>query len=354
MTSFRFLFLFFFTWSITCSSWCQKFPDISAAKTQFLEFDTARYTENHKIPFKKIEILDYRFDTTKVGYTAYRRTHEKLAVKGSLQSTLTAYLNNYFRDNLDSSSSRTLVIVLKKLWLQYGATNQMLRSKDIDHGSILNYMRRNTVCLANAEVFAGSGETYQALVKLSHNFTIEEADKKNNLSLLLLPFDSLIQKINSLDVEATLIQKKFFLLPDIHANYQKRFDLPMLIIRKLSRGIYVTFDDFKNNKVSYPDFMYKTSKYSADVTITQNGKEIILTEYWGFFDGKNLWAKPGLIPFKTVRQGNTFDLYGSLRGETFGYSNTTFTQIGPLTTNNTSSFIPAHPLQIDMETGKVY
>jgi hypothetical protein len=157
-----------------------------------------------------------------------------------------------------------------------------------------------------------------------------------------------------MDVEKSLLHKKEFPQSDIHTNYQSRFNLPVLNTPQLSRGIFLTFDDFKNNKISYPDFKLKTSKLSTDVTITQNDKEVILTEYWGYYDGKYLFVKPGLVPFRMIRQGNTFDLYGSLRGDTYAYSSTTSTKIGLVTFNNSQSFLPAYPLQVDMETGKVY
>src|SRR5258706_5616319 len=175
-----------------------------------------------------------------------------------------------------------------------------------------------------------------------------------------MPFDSLIQKINSMDVEATLGTKKKFSTDDIKQNYQKRFEIPILSMNRVSRGIYLSFDDFKNDKPSYPRFKFKISKYSADVTVGQNGKEIILTDYWGFFDGADYYIKPGLLPFKAIRRGNTFDLFGSLQGDDHNFIIGILGNAGRLDAGTSGyvsvpqSYVPIYPLQVDMETGSVY
>jgi len=336
---------------------CQYDPDISKTKQRFLKFDSAHFSYNFKLPFYKIEILDYRFDTTKIGY-AEKRTDTRLEIKGGLQQSFGAYLNNYFKNNLDPASSVTLLIVVKKLWLEYGATNQILHTKKIDFSSLLSYLPKNTVCLANMDVFIGSADKYQALIRVDHNFSIEQEEDKDDLSLLLMPFDSLMRSIQSTEIEMVLQKKKNFSTAEIHSGYRSRFELPGLTEQKLARGIFLTFEDFKNNKVTYPDFKWKKTKQSMDVLIKQSGEEIVFIDYWGFFDGKDLYIKPNLMPFKTVRQGNTFDLYANMRNENYNYHLNSPSNI--LTASKaainvgTPSFISAYPLQVDMETGKVY
>lgn len=353
MISIRFLFLEIFAFGIALISWGQKGTrDISLVKNYYLTLPTSEYSGKEKIPFSRIDILDYRFDTSKVGYTFRGQKDERIVIKGGIANSITNYLNDYFKPVLDSTSPRTLLIILKKLWLQYGATNQVLREKDIDTESTLNYLFTNSVCLADLEAFAVSSGFHQALIKLNHHFTIQNTLKENISLLLFLPFDSLIKKTNSIDVETILAQKKKFSLHDIHLNYTNRFNLPVLIQPQSTRGIFLSFEDFKNNRTVFPDFIYTPHKASTDILITKNGELTSLTEYWGFFDGKELFIKPGLLPFKVVRQGKTFDLYGSFRGDRYSVATRNGTRRNAFITNDV--FVPEYPLQLDMETGKVY
>ncbi|MDP4261844.1 MAG: hypothetical protein Q8941_04880 [Bacteroidota bacterium] len=311
----------------------------------------ASYPGKEKIPFGRIELADYRFDTSKVGYNVHNRIDERIAVKGGLEKTLAGYLNNYFKNNLDTSSGKTLLIVLKRLWLQSGAIGQMLLSKEKDYPDLPYYLNKAPACLADIDVFAVSGAVYKALVRINHSFNMEEINTVDNLSALLLPFDSLLKKISLMDVDKVISQKKDFSLEDIRKNYENRFTIPVLTQGNLQRGVYLTFSDFKESKTSYPDFTYKIDRFSADVTIRQGQQSIIITDYWGFFDGKNLFVKPGHVPFKVIRQGHTFDFYGSLRGDTH---DNTFDTYNGVQMRYTVSVVPLYPLQVDMDTGKVY
>lgn len=348
----RLVFVAFFLQGMAITSTGQKGPDISKTKERHLKFDASFYADSIRLPFKRIEVVDYRFDTTKIGY-ANNRTDTRLTVQSGLQDGLNKYLNNYYKNNLDTFSSETLLIIIKKLWLQYGATNQILRSKKIYFGSIMNYLPKNTICIASIDAFIGS-ETYQALLRIDHNFYIDQNDDKDDLSLLMLPFDSLMQGLRSINIETVLPKKKNFSSQDIFLVYQARFNLPILKEEKLSRGVYLSFDDFKNKRISYPDFKWEKTKYSMDVLIKKDGQETIFIEYWGFFDGKDLYIKPNLVPFKAIRKGNSFDLYGNLRNENYNYHITTNVQLALLTADPYSDYIAGYPLQIDMETGKVY
>ena len=85
----------------------QKFRDVSNLKTKYLKSETSQYEFGYKIPFKKIEVIDFRFDTSKIGYAIYHSTenHTKFVAPGGLQDFLNKRLNLYFKNNLDPSSS---------------------------------------------------------------------------------------------------------------------------------------------------------------------------------------------------------------------------------------------------------
>jgi hypothetical protein len=339
----------------------KKAPDISKSKNYYLRFTTSTYTQSYTIPFGRIKVVDNRYDTTKFGYERSKSRDYKITVDGSFEKRMTDYLEGYYKKNLDPSSTRTLLIVVKKLWLQFGSTSQMLGSKDLAKNSVLGLMYANVICLADLEVFAGDENEYRALMKIAHNFDLENYQTNNelfsknrNLALLLMPFDSLMNKVNESDIEQLIAPKKKYSMTAISEIYKKRFALPALSQSGLQKGIYRTFDDFRNNKVIYPDFIYKVSKFSTDITVMQNGIESSITDYWGFFDGQHLYIKPGLLPFAVSKQGNTFDFYGNLGRDVRTNSGVMNARYGSFLANSGNSLIPYYPLQLDMETGKVY
>jgi hypothetical protein len=331
----------------------QTFRDISKLKTRVLKCETSQYDYSHKIPFKKIEVIDYRFDTSKIGYYMYRdrEHHTKFVAPGGLQNFLNTQLNEYFKNNLDTSSPQTLVIVLKKLWLEYEMTNKMLKYKNTNEEPVLNLANRNSVCLADIDVFCRTDTAYQALLRITHDFKIYKGTDNSDCYLLFMPFDSLASKVRSIDVPATLANRKRFSQDEISVNYRKRFEIPALLADSLNRGIFLSFDDFKKNRPVYPDFKFKTFVISTEVTIQQDGKEVPIIDYWGFSDGKELYIKPGFLPFRVLRQGNTFDFLGCIGGKNARMYVPTGT---PVNITFETTQMPVFPMQIDMETGKVY
>ncbi len=285
-------------------------------------------------PFNRIEVVDYRYDTSKIGFLS-KRKDEKIVLRGGTEKTLTAYLNSYFKDNLDSAATRTLLIVVKKLWLQDESTSRLLQFKNALPLSSPSAHSEptTTTSLADIDVFAGSSDSYQALLRLSHKFKTEDFSGEDILTYLLRPFDSVVYKTHSIDVENLLAAKNKFTLKEITAGYQKRFDLPILN-QPISKGIYLTFEDFRNNR-------------ALDDRIEN------FTEYWGFFDGENLYIKFGRSSYRALRQGNTFDFYGSFKETDFNYfKSKEANEISRLMTLGAAHTVPPQLFQVDMETGK--
>jgi len=327
--------------------------DIEKVKSQTLKYDTEQHPFIATLPFNRIEIIDYRFDTSKIGYAFYNypENHTRLVVPGGVQEFLTTRLNDSWKNNLLPGSAITLVIVLKKLWLEYESVNELVHSNNVKDESLLRAKNRNSYCLADIDVFAKTDSSYQAVLRLAYDFTSDEGGRYNDIHLLMMPFDSIINKMQSVDIAAVLTNKRKFLFNDIRMNYSKRFDIPALASDSFHRGIFLSFADFKKNKPSYPDFKYKIYELSTELTIQQDGRDMAITDYWGFYTGKDLYIKPGYLPFRVMRQGNTFDMLGAMRSKRKEGSIQVYGGISvPISTVNTILY----PFQVDMETGKVY
>ena len=278
----------------------------------------------------------------------------KIVPEANSSAYFTKTLNEYFQKSLDTGSGNSLVIILKTFWLQKGDIEDM-SDKNIETKFTL-ITGDEGVCFAEFETFCLKDGNYRALTKLDHIFLTSAYRSRKIKDFILQPFDSLIKKIATINIETHLSKKRNISWNEIHSAYSKRFDLPVLTQRGSQKGVFLAFNDFENNITTHPDFIFKQSKLSDDVYIKNNNKEELLTDFWGFFDGNNYYIKIGYNFFKLHWQNNTFDLYGSkyitniIRQ--YGYSGSSFAPPFNITTG--SMKMEYKPFQLDMETGEVY
>jgi len=283
---------------------CQKNFDINDAKSYYLSPEDAKYGGNEKIPFNRI--------------------------------------------------------IVKSLWLQKGMEDTLLKDKSVT--TDLAQFKIGT-CNAELEIFSVTGDNYFPLLKIKNDFWDASFTRARINHFLLLPFDSLFTNLAGSDIETRLQHKKNYTWSQLHENYMLRFDMPILKAQPTERGVFLSFESFKQNKTSYPDFVFKQSTLTDEVYKSKD--EEILTEYWGFFDGKDYYVKTGKTIFKLVRQNNSFDFFGSryLYGKrsfydkqsTYNYYPGNSSTIGnmPITTTYRPQ-IKKEALQINMETGEAY
>lgn len=115
--------------------------------------------------------------------------------------------------------------------------------------------------------------------------------------------------------------------------------------------IPVDFESFKKNKVLYPEFTLNHSNFTDEIYIQKGSNKELLTDYWGFFDGMDLYIKIGFNCVKLIRQNNTWDLYGN-KYLTVIHNKIQLPYFAEIKTRKRK--IENRPLQLNMETGKVY
>ena len=92
------------------------------------------------------------------------------------------------------------------------------------------------------------------------------------------------------------------------------------------------------------------TKLVDDLYIIENNKEELLTDFWGYYDGKDYYIKSGYGFYKLTRQNNSWDIYGS-KFITETYSRISY---GAVSIKSVAPTEVKKPLQLDMETGKLY
>jgi len=321
--------------------------NVTSLGSYTINMEGQKYEGTEKIPFKNILVKDYRFDSTKLGFIHSFGGYKKIKFSSTSSNSFTNHLNKYFENNFDNTSGNNLLIVLKNYWFEQPdrTLEEDPKLEDVNPGNVIF-----ALCHTDMEVFCGKEDIYKALIKIKYRFSLPVNKQKELADNIFLPFDSLVKKNSSLDIETVLSGKKEFTISDISNNYIKRFDLPLLKNNADTKGVYITFWDFIQNKPSHTDFKIKKAKLSDELYIRVNNSDELLTEFWGFFDGKNYYIRMGYNFFRLVRQNNTFDLYGGTTIKTDYINLNTQQNPAPLRSRELS----LTPLQINMETGKIY
>lgn len=342
--------LFFSVWF---SGSAQQEPDLSAFPSLAPDLSGERAAGKQKIPFRSILVRDARFDTTKLGYI-YASEYKKISFPVTCSRGLEEMLNNYCYNILDPQSDRSLLIVLKKYWLQSGAAELMEDENTSVSNNGESYRDKTGVCFADADVFTLQGTECRALVRITANF-IDKPFKQFRLNRFIFPlFDSLITKIRETDVAKATAGKNVYAFSGVMAQYAKRFDIPVLKNTQPEKGVFSSFKDFQDNKVTYTSFKVKEGKLSDELYIINNGQETILKDYWGFYDGTHYYVRLGFSFFRLYRQNNTWDLYGNRRISFSASETSAAAQGNSFFLKSAGSYLFRRPLQLNMETGNVY
>jgi hypothetical protein len=319
---------------------------------------------NYSLNYSSIKIIDRRFDTTKIGYVKPGNKYKKIVTEGPLSTILQNHLNNQLKKQLNLSINQNLVIVIKKLWLQQTNTDELddkkisrtYGSADGDFG----------MCISAFDIYLQKDSIYVPLLKIDTSlFTLKKLNKDAGY-LLGFALENCINQIGSIDL-SKFKNRRTLSWPDIEQYNSKRLAYPRYKNDTLMRGIFVTFKDFLNNKPVLKKFIAQSGKLTDELYIEQNGEEVLLEDFWGFCDGQKNYLHLGLNFFEIIRESNAYELLGSKTitekkrryaggGGGSGSPGRDIVEMGLGNAIFTSKKpnVNYKPLQIDMETGKVY
>jgi hypothetical protein len=318
---------------------------IEEAGTISPSFEDITYYKKQVLPFKNIIVLDRRFDSSKAGYANVldgRSRHSKIVPKDSWS----VILNNYFKRNLDALSSQSLVIIIRSFWIQKGVIDELTNKKVVSN---LNDYGGN--CNAAIDIYVQTDTSLQALFQVDTSFLSMVSNfKKNRIeNFFFLPFDSIARKIVTLNVEQILSKKRKLTWTEVNYYYSNRFNIPVLGEHLINKGIFMTFSEFRNNKPHSATFKFSEGRLTDELYITDNGRETLVPDYWGFCDEKgNLYIRCGFNAFKAIRQQNTFELFGAKHIS--NYHNYPGQNDIRITYNSLEEKI----LQVNMDNGEVF
>ncbi|HWK03721.1 MAG TPA: hypothetical protein VNS58_08815 [Puia sp.] len=313
--------------------------------------------------FHHFEVLDERPDTARIGVHAvavgpWRSRNRQLLFSRPASSEIAAYLDARFARPGEAYAA---LVVIRTLWLS-DANNMredLLREPE-------KYDEKTKIRL-KAEVYAEKDGQYIPL----YRFDSVQIFEKNSLTRLGKELSGMLEGLAD---SATLLlaQKggsgRKIDRPAILQFNRSRFDPPISKDSSLVKGVYNTFEEFKDNTPSVQDFEIKREKGNLILYLKEAGGHSYYSHNaWGYCDGKNVYImKDGMLT-PAWKEGKAWYLFSQVQiidpkrqgGSVGGPGFTTpspggATTTGPYMTTSGGNETQLHILTVDMDTGKLY
>lgn len=309
------------------------------------------------LPFSKFEVLDARFDTSKLGFE-YDRTvafsyknFKKIKLNGGVEKGIAEFYNDYYQLALGGVGDK-LLIVLKKLWIDNLPNRQITENReDIVRNSFQDihikfeyYLHRNSDYFALTRIDTVFQLTEEILSTDEENF------KKNGMTFFNYALKVNIGALNFNELVAGAQAKRRLRIAEIDSFNLKRFSLPILTASAYAEGVFMNVNEFINNNPSVKKFTINKKKLL--VSDDENYKSRF---YWAYNDGSGLHFSPSK-KVDLFRVGNTFEFF--VIDEIYVNKTAAGTALNLLLFSpwgdGTSHRLVNSPRQIDMETGIIY
>lgn len=319
------------------------------------------------LSFSGIKVLDCRFDTSKIGYRPNKKQDCKIVVSGGLANAAEALLNGSLAGGLAATSNQSLLVVIKKFWLREPTYSEVMKFYKTE-GTLPG---PSVVCIAKFEVYLSQPDGYVPVVRVDTIHHLRSAREGESLSPVA--FAHCLAKVQEANTERLTGAKRRLTKQAIDSFNAVAFQMPVLVNPAMQTGVYLSFSDFLQNRVHYPEFDVESSSRVDNLYIVQNGNKELLTGFWGYCDGKNYYVRYERNFFPLRRAGNAFELVANIAHETPYYPNAPITGrttspqamagdvAGGLAANGLSNLLrqgelkyDRRLLQINMENGEVY
>jgi hypothetical protein len=268
-------------------------------------------------PFCHFEVVDERPDTTRIGVHGNLpiNSHEfdrQLIFPAPAAQELTNYLNRHFTH---PDAPNTVLIVLRQLWLSdadpYLAGSNPYRPV----ASNIRPIEKTHIRLL-AEVYACRDHHYLPLIRIdtlqatSHVTYNTLKSTYNGWEKDLAAIFGDLTENAALAVASKDGAGKWISRDDIDHFNQSRFDIPIFSSPELTRGVYASFDEFRNNTPSIHDFEIKTKNGPALYLKGGDGNSYYTHNAWGYCDGRQVFLMRDGVLQPLLKAGNAFCFYG--------------------------------------------
>ena len=256
------------------------------------------------LPVSNIVVKDVREDTSYIGIqmginlSSVNQRCRKTLFNKPLSSAFAEYMNQSPGFSL-SSSPYSLVCFIKEF---------RITQRD----SVINYTKTRLMysrIALTAETFLVHGNDYFPAFKID-TAALVLIDEDNRFDAIPDMLTGLLQKCAAISIEKTEA-KHAYTLAALEDRYNKASGKPILSAEKPQAGIYMTFDEFINNKPSFTKYEMKSDKLSASLySVSPAGEATLQTKAFGYCDGSIIWLNIANDYYPLIRRQNTFEYIG--------------------------------------------
>ena len=284
---------------------------LSAYHPIAIRLDSARkdLSEADARLFSRFEVIDERPDTTRIGIhtSAYMNMYShtrQLIFDRPASREIAGYLNTHFAQ---PGAPYTALVILRTLWLSDPnyIREDLVRDPD----------RRfeKTLIRLKAEIYAVKDGLYTPILR----FDSLQVSLKANLTQF--GYD-LTGMLNDLADSASLLttqkegRSRQISLDQIRLFNQSRFNTAITSDSTRTRGVYSSFEEFRNNAPSVLEYEIKKDKGNILLYVKEaGGNSYYSRNAWGYCDGKDIYVMKNGMLHAAWREGNAFYLFDDAR-----------------------------------------
>lgn len=266
---------------------------------------------NKPLPFASVQVIDARADTSKVGFGMRWGHFQKLVVEGGVANRVQTLLQNTLHANADSAAPSSLLIVIRQLWLHEPSYKEQLQKNSAlaAHEQPSLYSE----CRAKLEVYRQQQDAYTPLFRLDSTFSFDHSLKNKGGTNVSAPFVVCLEKLSRLNYSKAAASGQRLSLSQIEAYNKKHLAHPILSTEAKQRGLYLTFADFLNNRITPWEFEVEFEHRTDQLYLIENGQKRLFQDFWGFCDGDRIFVRNGFNYYHLVKQAGTFEFIGKPR-----------------------------------------
>ncbi len=239
--------------------------------------------------FSEIEIADSRFDTIYMGFVQKGAFNRKAPIQ------LTQSMTDEIREsvsNLIANSTKeneTILINVRNFFLS----------------ELTSAMSETGTFIFKAGCYLKQGYTYKFMFSVDTTIVVRAMDvTKKLLRTANEQFGLFVQRAASFDISELDSKTAYSSYEIQHIDETEKKSIPVYNVDLPQKGLYSSFEDFKNNQPSEANFIEEFSKKTKEPKFFQvredgtKGKEFLRKNYYAICDGSRLYISTeyGLYP----------------------------------------------------------